>query len=520
MFRYAKRLTLLLSIAASVLAILSTAARGEAAVAFGQFGLGEWSSGAASNVRTSAAAQDEAMQNCRARGQRCTIVRTFNKSCVAVAAQDGDNEYAVIVNRDLNVARRTAMAECEEKGLECVIAEAFCDNISETEILAAERKKSDAEQQAFQRQWRKCFGAGGASRDTPSEILACDEAAGFSALQPTDRDRLTQQREKLFALQETARQNREREEEENRQRLAREEQEIHERMAREEKQARLAREAQEAFRRDQAPETQGEAEPREEARIIAQPDTRHAGRALDTVTRPTASTLNMTFHEALRGIPLSTWITGSVAGVLAVLLGVTLAQQRKRPMISFERRLIAFPAEKPKAAGEEVSITNSDSSGSNEPRPLVADELRPEISTHVTGASSFGAMRAKPLDTVGKYIASAPVYVVLYLLFMIPTYFLAILGSNSILLNSTGAGISPQFWFHFALMIMLSLLTWVRGRHVDKPWLVTFPFLAIVFDFIPVLSSIPLVPTVMHLLAIILGASASRADPIRTTGGA
>jgi hypothetical protein len=36
-------------------------------------------------------------------------------------------------------------------------------------------------------------------------------------------------------------------------------------------------------------------------------------------------------------------------------------------------------------------------------------------------------------------------------------------------------------------------------------WLVIFPILAAVFDLFPGLSAIPLIPTVMHLLAIILG---------------
>ena len=114
-----------------------------------------------------------------------------------------------------------------------------------------------------------------------------------------------------------------------------------------------------------------------------------------------------------------------------------------------------------------------------------------------------------------KLIANAPTFVVLYLLCMLPTYFLPYLGSNSLGLNTAavlGGGVyGPQFWLHLILLIILCVLAWARGIYVGKTWIVIFPILALVFDMVPGLSFIPLVPTFMHLLAIILGVASQRA---------
>jgi hypothetical protein len=106
-------------------------------------------------------------------------------------------------------------------------------------------------------------------------------------------------------------------------------------------------------------------------------------------------------------------------------------------------------------------------------------------------------------------LGNTAVFVILYILFMLPTYYLPYVGSNSFLLNAAGvkagAGMNPAFWPHLGSLIVLVVLAWFRGALVGKTWLVIFPILAAVFDLVPGLSSVPLVPTVMHLLAIILG---------------
>jgi len=114
-----------------------------------------------------------------------------------------------------------------------------------------------------------------------------------------------------------------------------------------------------------------------------------------------------------------------------------------------------------------------------------------------------------------KFLGNAVVFVILYVLFMLPTYFLPYLGSNSAIIGAMGAtahaGVNPAFWPHLGSLIVLIALAWFRGVFVDKKWLIIFPILATVFDLMPGLSAIPLVPTVMHLLAIILGVVGAKA---------
>jgi len=112
-----------------------------------------------------------------------------------------------------------------------------------------------------------------------------------------------------------------------------------------------------------------------------------------------------------------------------------------------------------------------------------------------------------------KILGNGVVFIILYLLCMFPTYILPWLGSNSAVLNAAGtaaeAGVSPAFWLHLAALLALVALTWIRGSLIGKTWLLIFPFLALVFDLTPFLNWIPLVPTVMHLLAMILGVASS-----------
>ena len=113
---------------------------------------------------------------------------------------------------------------------------------------------------------------------------------------------------------------------------------------------------------------------------------------------------------------------------------------------------------------------------------------------------------------------SGVIYFVGYVLFMIPTYVLAWGGSNSMIVQSTATATgAPQashfqtlFFIHLGCLLALCALGWLRGAGAGKTWLVTFPALALVFDLVPVLSWIPFVPTLMHLLALIVGAMATQ----------
>ena len=120
------------------------------------------------------------------------------------------------------------------------------------------------------------------------------------------------------------------------------------------------------------------------------------------------------------------------------------------------------------------------------------------------------------MDGLKKALGNAPVFVLAYIIFMLPTYFLPYLGSNSSILQATAAAVGASgggffFMLHLGAMLILCFLCWIRGAYVAKGWLVVFPILAIVFDFVPGLSAIPMIPTFMHLLAIILGVVGAKA---------
>lgn len=99
-------------------------------------------------------------------------------------------------------------------------------------------------------------------------------------------------------------------------------------------------------------------------------------------------------------------------------------------------------------------------------------------------------------------------FVLAYLALMVPTYILLYFGSTSAIVGSLGAALghrtTPQFWMHTWCLVLMVLATSIRGKYIGKRWLVIFPVLAGFFDLVPSLSVIPLVPTVMHLLALML----------------
>ena len=97
-----------------------------------------------------------------------------------------------------------------------------------------------------------------------------------------------------------------------------------------------------------------------------------------------------------------------------------------------------------------------------------------------------------------KLLASGAIYVVAYLLFMLPTYALPYLGSNSAVINTiavAGAGKTyPLFWYHATALAVLFALALLRGPYVGRRWLWVFPTLAAFFDLVPGINLIPLAP--------------------------
>ncbi len=104
---------------------------------------------------------------------------------------------------------------------------------------------------------------------------------------------------------------------------------------------------------------------------------------------------------------------------------------------------------------------------------------------------------------------SGLVFALMYAALMVPTYILPYVGSNSAVLNglSTGVGLgpTPAWWAHLWCLVLLVIVAWNRGGRAKKPYLSVLAIAAGLFDFVPVLSMIPLVPTVLHVLTIVFG---------------
>lgn len=116
-----------------------------------------------------------------------------------------------------------------------------------------------------------------------------------------------------------------------------------------------------------------------------------------------------------------------------------------------------------------------------------------------------------------KLLANGAIYVVAYLLFMLPTYALPYLGSNSAVVNTLSVAAAgktyPLFWYHATVLAVLVALTLLRGPYVGRRWLWVFPTLAAFFDLVPGINMIPLAPTLLHVFAVVLGVMDSKKAP-------
>ena len=118
-----------------------------------------------------------------------------------------------------------------------------------------------------------------------------------------------------------------------------------------------------------------------------------------------------------------------------------------------------------------------------------------------------------------KFLGNGVVFAIVYIIFMIPTYILPYLGSNSSLINAgttaAGMGLSPAAICHLLSLLVLVVITWFRGAYVNQQWLVILPIIASLFDMVPGLSIVPFVPTVMHVFALVKGASESLSQELQ-----
>ena len=120
-----------------------------------------------------------------------------------------------------------------------------------------------------------------------------------------------------------------------------------------------------------------------------------------------------------------------------------------------------------------------------------------------------------------KILSSTVPFILLYLLFLVPTYVLPYMGSNSAILDSmakAGGYEEPNygFYIHMFCLTFLVFLAWVRTSRLTKNYLYIFPVLALAFDMIPFLSMIPFIPTIMHLLTLILGITLAKHEGEKT----
>jgi len=113
------------------------------------------------------------------------------------------------------------------------------------------------------------------------------------------------------------------------------------------------------------------------------------------------------------------------------------------------------------------------------------------------------------MEKVLKFVANSVMFAIGYVILMMPTYILPYMGSNSLLINAAGSaasgGMYPLFLIHLGCLAGLIVLAWARGTLNGKKWLVALPIAASLFDMIPGLSLIPMVPTVFHVTTVILG---------------
>lgn len=97
-------------------------------------------------------------------------------------------------------------------------------------------------------------------------------------------------------------------------------------------------------------------------------------------------------------------------------------------------------------------------------------------------------------------------YIISYLLFMIPTYlwryaFITDAMNNNAMQNPDITALNICFLINY---IILLIIAYYRSKKIEKPILAVFPLIAGIFDI--VLGFIPLVPTAMNITALIMGA--------------
>lgn len=103
-----------------------------------------------------------------------------------------------------------------------------------------------------------------------------------------------------------------------------------------------------------------------------------------------------------------------------------------------------------------------------------------------------------------------PAFVILYLIVMLFTYlWRAVVVGGAFDSNTTVEDVKNVAavvnWLLFFNYVILALIANSRGKKIEKRYLVAFPVIGCFFDMI--LTFIPLVPTIMNILALVMGLS-------------
>ena len=101
-----------------------------------------------------------------------------------------------------------------------------------------------------------------------------------------------------------------------------------------------------------------------------------------------------------------------------------------------------------------------------------------------------------------KLLGHPVAFVVLYLAFMVPLYFLPWFDSPG-----TGLLSNPAFWVHILCWAALVIIAFVRGVAIGYGWLVALTLIGAFFDLVPGMNWIPMIATVANLVCLVCGAA-------------
>jgi hypothetical protein len=161
---------------------------------------------------------------------------------------------------------------------------------------------------------------------------------------------------------------------------------------------------------------------------------------------------------------------------------------------------------------------------SNSPQPVLQAKGGPaeEPAQARREAPSERPHVARITSAAFELISNPILFFVLYIFFVVPTYILPYFGSNSLIIGAaltSAMGSNPFFWIHVLCFACLVVITWWRGYASNSSWIAVFPVIGGIFDLVPGFSWFALLPTLMHVLALVFGVKEKVApDPAIATG--